>query len=301
MTTLAIEREPLTWVSINLEFGGVDFTPGAPLLRRCGSVSLERLNRLGELVTFAEYKPDVIFLQEGRTYDANGDELLHYSERVLRKDKVGIYRGFLSRSAHNDLHQVVYINNDRLQVVRHWHGGDPNEGARRLGWVEVIVDDDESRSIMLKSDHWDPTDGDRRLANAKFSAGAVRGHQRAIRAGDYNSTTSRRSEEQGEPQRDFLAQAPSDRFGEGTWPSTKPDGDTDADTRALDYLIDVGWTDQHIADHSSTPTTHAQIDRGGELIIDRCLTHGALRTVQDPCASTPAMAVSPTTAPWPAP
>lgn len=286
VTTTHTEPE-VNWVSINLKAGGIDYTPANPTLRRLGGASLKRLDRLGDLATFTGQVPDVIFFQEGRTYDVNGAELLHYAERVLRRT-VGPYRGLLTRSDHNDLHRVVFIHTGRVEVVRHWRGEDPNEGTRRYGWVEVIVDGDETRTLWLKSEHLDPRDGDARLRHVRFTTGALRGNQRAIYAGDFNSSISRRTRHQGEPQRHFLAQDPFARFGKGYWPP-KPrwwwsprrrrNHDTIADTRALDYLIDIGWRDQHTADHNATPTINTGVDRGGELIIDRCFTRGPLRTV----------------------
>lgn len=66
------------------------------------------------------------------------------------------------------------------------------------------------------------------------------------------------------------------RTGPQLWNAgpTKPDGDTDPDTRALDYLIDTGWTCAHTVLNNTTPTTVS--DQGGQLIIDRCLTYGLL-------------------------
>ena len=66
------------------------------------------------------------------------------------------------------------------------------------------------------------------------------------------------------------------RYGKGVWPATLSGGETAPDTRALDYLIDCGWVDTN--DGNTTPTTLPGIDRGGELIIDRGLTYGALVT-----------------------
>lgn len=288
MTISCTEHDPLTWVTLNLEYGGIDHTPAAPLLRRCATIDISRLQRLPELVTFAHAAPDLIFFQEARGYDIAGDELLHYSERLLRRAGVGNYRGLLARHEHNDLHQVIYVNTTRIEIAHHWRGLDPNDGARRFGYAELIVDGDDARSIMAKSIHLDPRDGDHRLAQIRFLADAVSGTQRGILAGDCNATTSRRTARQGEPQRNFLAQNPRDRFGKGYWPPRqrwwwsrrrRRLGDTVADTRALDYLIDTGWTCQHIADNNITPTIHPKVDRGGEIIIDRCFTHGGLRTV----------------------
>lgn len=286
--TTTTAHAPLTWVSLNLEFGGLDYTPAAPNLRRCGSYDLTRLNQLPELVTFTGHAPDIIFFQEGRLFDANGAELLHYTERLLRTAKVGTYRGLLGRSLHNDLHQVIYVNTQRVEVVRHWQGVDPNEGTRRLGFAEVVVDGDEDRSIMLRSIHLDPRDGDARLALMKFIGGAVGPTQRGLMAGDFNSITSRRTRRQGEPQRRFLAMSRDGRFSKGYWPPRhrwwwtpwqRRKLDTLPDTRALDYLIDIGWFDQAIIDNNTTPTIHPKVDRGGEIIIDRCLTHGPLHCV----------------------
>jgi hypothetical protein len=53
------------------------------------------------------------------------------------------------------------------------------------------------------------------------------------------------------------------------------DGDTAPETRALDYLLDVGWRCAHVELTCTTPTTVSN-DGGGQLIIDRCLTHGPL-------------------------
>lgn len=275
-------------MSINLEYGGIDLVPAAPLLRRFGSVDLSRLHQLPAAVAFTGYPPDLIFLQEGQLYDINGAELLHFTERLLRRAGLGTYRGLLTRSEHNDLHRVVYVNTARIEVAHHWCGVDPNEGTRRYGWSELVVDGDDERSMMVKSIHLDPRDGDHRLAQVRFLAGAVKEGQRAMIAGDFNTATARRSRRRGEPQRRFRAQTPRDRFGKGHWPprprwwwgpGRRRQGDTTADTRAADYLIDIGWGCQHIADHNTTPTIHPGVDRGGELIIDRAFTHGALRTV----------------------
>lgn len=283
---MATEHDPLWWVSINLEYGGIDLEPAAPLLRRYGTVDLSRLRALPTLASFTGHRPAVVFLQEGRGYDINGYELMLYVERLLRKE-VGIYRGFLTRSLWNDLHQVVFVDVERIQAAHHWAGHDPNEGDRRYGVVEMIVDGDEERSVWANSIHLDGRDGDLRLSRMKFLAGAVNKGQRAMFAGDFNTSISRRSAGRGEPQRDFRQQAPRDRFGKGYWPPRtrwwwgpwRRRNNTTADTRALDYLIDNGWTDAHTADHNTTPTIHPKVDRGGEIIIDRLFTHGELEIV----------------------
>jgi endonuclease/exonuclease/phosphatase family metal-dependent hydrolase len=272
--------DALVWMSINLKSGGTDVIPGAPLLRRHGSLDMDRLLAFHEIIGLSPLpSPDVIFVQEAKWWDLQGDELVHFIERQLRGAGYGKYRGFLTRSHRSHHHQVVFIDADRLQVVHHWKRDDRDESQGLYGYVEVIVDDDERRPVWLKSVHLDPRDGNSRLADARQLHAVVKSGQRAIAGGDWNSITSRRTEFQGEPQRRFDAMSAATRYGKGIWPPTLPGGDTGPETRALDYLLDVGWICQAIQDQNTTPTIAPGYDRGGELIIDRCLTYGRLRTV----------------------
>lgn len=281
------DHAAVDWVSINLEYGGMDVTPAAPLLQRHGSVDLSRLRQLPEVVMFPGRKPTLIFLQEGRGYDLAGKELLLYVERLLRYGGVGRYRGLLTRSLINDLHQVVFVDTDRVDVVHHWDGQDPAEGVRRYGYSELMFDGDEACRVKVKSVHL-MGDGDERLRLVRLWDWSVKDGDRVIWCGDFNSSTSRRSRREGEPRRRFLEMAVRNRFHKGYWPprarwwwgpARRGRGDTTADTRAVDYLLDTGWRDQHIEDGNSTPTVHEGVDRGGELIIDRCVTFGGLVTV----------------------
>ena len=271
--------DPVAWLSINLKSGGTDVTPGDTLLRRHGSLNMDRLQRFHEIIGLAPTHPHVIFFQEAKWFDTYGSELLHYIERQLRGTGYGDYRGFLTRSPRSHHHQVVFIDTDRLQAVHHWRRDDRDEPQGLYGYVEVIVDEDERRPIWLKSIHLDPRDGDSRLADARQLHAVVKPGQRAIVAGDWNSITARRTELQGEPQRHFAAMPAAQRYGKGIWPPTLSGNDTGPETRALDYLLDVGWVCQAIQDDHTTPTIAPGYDRGGELIIDRCLTYGGLRTV----------------------
>lgn len=272
--------QPIVWLCVNLKSGGMVVTPGAPLLRRHGATSIEWLRRFPDILDWSPHeRPDVIFLQEAKHFDLHGDELLLYLERRLHESGYGWYRGFLTRSTRSAHHQVLFLNTDRLIAAHHWRGTDQNESRDLRGFVETIVDGDQSRTVWLKSVHLDPRDGDSRLADAKQIHAAVPLGQRAMIAGDFNSTTSRRSAQDGEPQRQFGQVPVERRYHKGIWPPTQPDGDTEADTRALDYLLDCGWTCQHIADGNTTPTTMPGRERGGELIIDRCLSTSGLATV----------------------
>jgi endonuclease/exonuclease/phosphatase family metal-dependent hydrolase len=276
-------REELCWLSVNLRSGGTTITPAEKLLRRHGSVDMEWLRRFPEVVRLSRRrKPDLIFLQEAKWFDHYGDELLLYVERLLRRDNLGVYRGFLTRSTRSHHHQVIFIDTTRVEAVHHWTGADRDEPSGLYGFVEVIVDGDDNRTLLLKSIHLNPRDGDHRLAEAKQIHAAVAhapAGQRALVAGDFNSITSRRSAEQGEPQRHFAVMPAAKRFGKGVWPATLPGGDTAPETRALDYLLDGGWVCQHINDHNTTPTTLPGVDRGGDLIIDRALSYGGIVTV----------------------
>ncbi len=270
------------WFSVNLKSGGTTVEPIEELVRRHGPLDMQWLQRFPEIVRLSPRKPDVIFLQEAKWFDHYGDELLFYVERLLRRDGLGTYRGFLTRSTRSHHHQVVFVDTARVEVAHHWRGEDRDEPRGLYGFVQVIVDGDEHRNLLVRSVHLDPRDGDVRLAEAKQIHAAVAhapAGQRALIAGDFNSITSRRTGEQGEPQRHFAVMPAAKRFGKGTWPATHPGGDTAPDTRALDYLIDTGWVCQHINDRNSTPTTLPGVDRGGELIIDRGLTFGGLGTV----------------------
>lgn len=276
------EETEIVWFSVNLKSGGTTVVPVDELVRRHGSLDMEWLQRFPEVVRLSPRKPDVIFLQEAKWFDHYGSELLHYVERLLRRAHLGVYRGFLTRSMRSHHHQVIFIDSSRMEVVHHWRGEDRDEPRGLYGFVEVVVDGDERRTLWLKSVHLDPRDGEGRLADAKQVHAAVAhapAGQCALIAGDFNSITSRRTAEQGEPQRHFAAMPAAKRFGKGTWPATRSGGDTTPDTRALDYLIDTGWVCQHINDGNTTPTTLPGVDRGGELIIDRGLTFGRLVTV----------------------
>lgn len=267
----------IVWFCVNLRDGGMAVTPELePLLHRHGVASFDWLRHFPDIVGLSPIgPPDVIFLQEGKYFDQHGDELLLFVERQLRLQDCGAYRGFLTRLRRSPHHQVIFINTARLQAVHHWHGADPDEPAGLYGFVEVIVDGDRLQTLWLKSVHLDPRDGDARLAEAKQIEAAVPIGQRALIAGDFNSITSRRSAAEGEPQPDFSQVPPRVRYRSGAWPR----GEVGADTRAVDYFIDCEWMCQHIADGNVTPTTLPTWERGGALIIDRCLATVGLRTL----------------------
>lgn len=275
-------REPVTWFSVNLRSGGMSMLPhGDSLVRWHGTLSMRWLDGFADVVGLSPARPDIVFLQEAKWFNHYGDELLHYVERLLWNAGLGAYRGFLTLLRRSHHHQVILINTGRMQAVHHWHGGHADEHSGAYGFVEVIVDGDTQRPLWLKSVHLDPADGDERLAEVKdvHLAATAQPHQRVILAGDFNSITSRRSPAEGEPQRRFAAMPAARRFDKGLYPPSRPDGDTDPDTRAIDYLIDTGWTDAHIALGNSTPTIAPGVDAGGEVIIDRCLTYGGLSHV----------------------
>lgn len=267
----------IVWFCVNLRSGGMTTNPGAPGLRRHGDTSLDWLRDFPDIVQRSPLgRPDVILLQEAMYFDRHGDELLLFVERQLHRAGYGRYRGFLTRSNRSAHHQAVFLNTARLHAVRHWRGADIDESRDLRGFVETIVDGDETRTLWLKSVHLDPRDGDARLAEAKQIHAAVPMGQPALIAGDFNSTTSRRGTE---PQPDYSAISVQRRYHLGTWPATKGTGSTTADTRAVDFFLDTGWTCQLIADRNLTPTVTSGHTSGGGLIIDRCLTTTGLTTV----------------------
>jgi endonuclease/exonuclease/phosphatase family metal-dependent hydrolase len=270
----------IVWFCVNLKSGGMTTAPGDRLVRRHGSTSLHWLQRFGDVLDRSPLAPpDVIFLQEAKYFDLHGDELLLFLERQLQLSGHGHYRGFLTRSQRSAHHQAIFVSVDRVQAIHHWHGADPDESTGLRGFLEVVVDGDDSRTLWLKSIHLDPRDGDVRLAEAKQVHAVVPMGQLALIAGDFNSITSRRSGGDGEPQPDFTMVPPERRYLKGTWPSSATDGATTADTRALDYLLDSGWRCQHIADQNLTRTVVPGREPGGDLIIDRCLATAGLATI----------------------
>jgi endonuclease/exonuclease/phosphatase family metal-dependent hydrolase len=130
-------------------------------------------------------RPDVILLREATSFDRNGDEPLLSVERQLDRAGYGRYRGFLTPSGHSARHQVIFLNTLRLQAIHHWHDADESPGLR--GFVEVIVDGDETQTVWLKSIQLDPRDGEGRLAEAKQLNAAVPVAQHVLLAGDFNT------------------------------------------------------------------------------------------------------------------
>jgi endonuclease/exonuclease/phosphatase family metal-dependent hydrolase len=127
----------------------------------------------------------VILLQEATCFDLHGDELLLFVERQLGVAGYGRYRGFLTPSQRSAHHQLILLNTERLQAIHHWRGADADESPCLRGFVEAIVDGDESKTVWLRSIHLDPRDGAYRLAEAKQIHDAVPAAQHALIAGDF--------------------------------------------------------------------------------------------------------------------
>jgi endonuclease/exonuclease/phosphatase family metal-dependent hydrolase len=170
-------------------------------------LDISRHTRFADIVRLSPQQPDVIFLQEAKWFNHYGDELLFHVEHLLRDAGIGTYRGFPAR-LRRSYHQVVFIRTDRPQAVHHWRRNDADESTGLYGWVDVIVDGYENWMLWLKSFHLDPRDGCGRLVEVNRIHRVVaveRPLQHAILAGDFNSYTSRRTLDEGEPQRRFAA------------------------------------------------------------------------------------------------
>lgn len=237
---------PIVWFCVNLKSGGmVTPPPEGSLLCRPGATSYDWLECFPSVVGLSPLgRPDVIFLQEAKYFDLHGDELLLFVERQLDLHGLGSYRGFLTRSRRSAHHQVIFLNTERLRWAHHWHGADPNESRGLRGFVEVIVDGAESRKVWLKSVLLDARDGH----------GHGDGDGRLAEARQIHAAVPL-------GQRALIA------------------GVFTPDTGAVDYLFNRGWRCQHTADGNTTPTVAPGHDRGGELIINRCLATAGLATV----------------------
>jgi hypothetical protein len=170
-----VDGARLDWICLDLEPAVADARPAS----RPGPQSPNWPQQLPEIAALASGRPDIIFLQGAKRFDADGDELLLAVERELG----WIYRGFLTESPDSKCQQVIYVNTERLEAVHHWHGADPYEQPERRGFVEVVVDRDLQHPVLLKSIDLGVEDGNHRMAEARRILTAVRTGQRAVIAG----------------------------------------------------------------------------------------------------------------------
>lgn len=155
----------ISWLSVNLHNGGLIMKCVEPLMRDYGRTTFENMTSFASMVVGRRDSPEIIFGQNARQYDRAGNELLHFLERPLAYDGIGICRGFLTPGRWSPHHQLVLIRTDRVQAVHHWRGEDPHEAAELYGYVELVIDGDETCPVWVISTHYEPHDDDARVAH----------------------------------------------------------------------------------------------------------------------------------------
>lgn len=215
----------ISWLSVNLHNGSLIMKCVEPLMRDYGRTTFENMTSFASMVVGRRDSHEIIFVQDARQYDRAGNELLHFLERLLPSDGIGIYRGFLTPGRWSPHHQLVLIRTDRVPAAHHWRGEDPHEATGLYGYVELVIDGDETRPVWVISMHYEPHDDARVARSRRLHAPVTHEHHRAIAAGGFNPGES-------------------------------------ADSRAVDYLTTHGWIDHH-ARNGSTGSTERCLTFGG--------------------------------------
>lgn len=244
----------LTVATFNFEHGG--WSPEHDDYRR--------LHLLPEVVTQVP-DLDILFLQEGRSYNADGSRLLFEAEELLLP--TGPMRGFLTPSGRGLLHEIVFIRWPRLRPVRHYVWGMPDVYHDQVGWLHARLNG-LFQPLLLNSVQWPHWSGDGRLDHALRLTNYAAPDKLAIIAGDFNSLWP--GDEEFEP--DWLARPPHKRSHKTLPPGTRPNsGQLVSDRRALTTLAEAGFANAGSLARDYTVTVNQHIDDGQGARIDHIL------------------------------
>lgn len=209
---------------------------------------------------------DVLFFQEARGFDFDGQKLRFRAEQLLTP--LGLDRSVLTRSTRGLLHEMIFLRSARLRPVRHFTPDLPDVFHDQAGWVQVQAEGLEP-PLWLRSVQWAYWNGDVRLDEAQKLTRFAAPGSAVIIGGDFNSIwpdCPGRHDPEFEP--DWAALPPHKQHHKTLPPGLAPDGRLVSDRRALTVLARSGFVSAGCAAPDMTVTVNAGIDCGQGARID---------------------------------
>jgi len=207
---------------------------------------------------------DVLFLQEGRAFRADGQALRFRAEELLAGSGL---RSFLTRSLHGLLDAVVFLRCPPFVPVRHYTPDLPDVYHDQIGLVHANLPGLD-RPVRFSSVQWAHWNGNVRLDQAlRLTRHAAPGVP-AVIAGDFNSLWPDCPAHPPEFEPDWAALPPHKRLHKTLPPGQRPDGRLASYRRALTVLSEAGFVSAGCAAGDITVTVSAAADCGQGARID---------------------------------
>jgi endonuclease/exonuclease/phosphatase family metal-dependent hydrolase len=228
--------------------------------------SYRHLPTLGRLIrrAFRPVELDVLFLQECRSWEMDGQQTFLEVEAILRSVGQPL-RGFLCPSNRGQLHQAVFINWPYLRPVRHYMRYLPDLFHDQDGWLHV-QSETLDRPLKLRSVHW-PYAGSLHLREAELLTRHADAESATIIGGDFNEIWPGGAE--FEP--DWMQLEPHLRHQKTLPPGFRPDGPPVSNRHATTLLAEAGYVNAGVIAENYTPTVNADVDHGQGARIDHIL------------------------------
>lgn len=223
----------------------------------------ERVDMLpGLLASFP--RVDVLALQEGREWDADGQRRRFAAEDALRP--LGLDRSFLTRSTRGTLHELVFISTACLTPLEHHTPDTPGVFHDQVGAVRLRFAGFEPM-LTVRSVQWPHWSGDERLNEALRLTRCGAPEACEIIAGDFNSLWPDCADHE-EFRPDWGKLPPHKRSHKTLPPGIGPSGPLVADRRALTVLAEAGLKSAGCLAADMTPTVNVKADLGQGGRID---------------------------------
>jgi endonuclease/exonuclease/phosphatase family metal-dependent hydrolase len=208
---------------------------------------------------------DVLFFQEARGFDFDGQQLRFRAEQLLTP--LGLDRSALTRSSRGLLHEMIFVRSARVRPLRHFTPDLPDVFHDQAGWMQVRVEGLDA-PLWLRSVQWAHWNGDVRLDEAQKLTRFAAPGSAAIIGGDFNSIWPDCAGHDREFEPDWAALPPHKQHHKTLPPGLAPDGRLVSDRRALTVLARSGFTSAGCAAPDMTVTVNAGIDHGQGARID---------------------------------
>jgi endonuclease/exonuclease/phosphatase family metal-dependent hydrolase len=208
---------------------------------------------------------DILFLQEAKSWDADGQRRAFEAEILLRP--LGLDRGFLTPSTWGTIHTMVFIRSAKLRPMRHVTQHTPGVCADQIGTLELGIPGLQ-RLLTVRSVHWRYWSGTERESEAMMLTRFGAPDACAIIAGDCNSLAPDCTFHDPEREPDW-PQLPAHKRQHKSL--MDDDGTYHSDRRALTRLARAGLVNVGCMAGDVTPTVYEDVDLGQGGRIDHIL------------------------------
>ncbi|OLT36347.1 hypothetical protein BJF79_31205 [Actinomadura sp. CNU-125] len=235
------------------------------------------LQALPELLAQIDTPVDLLFFQEGKRYDADGQFLRYRAEELL--GDLGL-RSYLTPSQRGSLHELVFARWPRLRPRRHYKPGIPGVFHDQHGIMQFTAPGLD-RVLVARSFQWAHWNGDVRLDEAQKLTRYAAPEFASVFAGDFNSLwPDCPGHTEFEP--DWQELPPHKRTHKTLPPGIRPNGRLLSDRRALTLWAEAGFISAACLAGDMTVTVNDHVDYGQGAHIDHIVTSPWLAQAIDP-------------------